>query len=71
MSHQLRKFKSPSASPEAGKSGPAPESRNDSGKGPGAVSALRDKVARKVAQDPAKAAKILSLWINSTAKSKK
>jgi hypothetical protein len=71
MSSQLRKFKPSGPSSEAGKSGPVPASRNDSGKGPGAVSALREKVAQKVAQDPAKAAKILSLWISSTAKSKK
>ena len=71
MSHQLRKFKPAGSRPEAGKSRPAPVSPNDSGKGPGAVSALREKVARKVSQDPAKAAKILSLWISSATKSKK
>ena len=70
MSHSVRKNRTPGANAPDSKGQPASGSNARTG-GPLSISAIKDKITARVIQDPAKAAKILSLWINSSAKSKK
>jgi hypothetical protein len=69
MSHSARKVNLPVASAPTSKGQPGRDSNARAG-GPLLISALKEKVAALVSKDPAKAAKILSLWIAESEKSK-
>lgn len=65
MSHAVRKNRTPGASAPATKGQPGSDTQVQTG-GPLSVSALKEKVAARVSKDPAKAAKILALWISES-----